>query len=252
MTLVKIKLDVKDAAYISANPTKVLALNEPIYRNDGLVAYGDGVTPLSGLTFLPLFSGGGISSVVGTTNRISVDATDPANPIVDIDPDYDTAITNAIAAAVNAKKVYVSLIHSVGSNSVNPADANYYYFGMLGISATNTVGDTATNLREYGCPVTGVIKQAAISIRITNGGSVSTENSTLSIRNTTTNVLHTVTTTFNYNTGNNAIINKAVVVTGLNIAVTAGDQLMSVIGAPSWVTNPLGIYWTVQYLIELP
>ena len=59
MTLVKIKLDVKDAAYISANPTKVLALNEPIYRNDGLVAYGDGVTPLSGLTFLPLFSVGG-------------------------------------------------------------------------------------------------------------------------------------------------------------------------------------------------
>ena len=100
MTLVKIKLDVKDAAYISANPTKVLALNEPIYRNDGLVAYGDGVTPLSGLTFLPLFSGGGISSVVGTTNRISVDATDPANPIVNISSAYDTAITNEIAAAV--------------------------------------------------------------------------------------------------------------------------------------------------------
>jgi hypothetical protein len=56
MTLVKIKLDVKDAAYISANPTKVLLLNEPIYRDDGLVAYGDGVTPLSGLVFKPLFN----------------------------------------------------------------------------------------------------------------------------------------------------------------------------------------------------
>lgn len=126
MTLVKIKLDVKDAAYISANPTKVLALNEPIYRNDGLVAYGDGVTPLSGLTFLPLFNSGGtwgsitgtlsdqtdlqaalddkVSTLTGTTNRISIDNTDPANPIVNIDSSYDAAVTNAIAAAVSGKE----------------------------------------------------------------------------------------------------------------------------------------------------
>lgn len=69
MTLVKIKLDVKDAAYISANPTKVLLLNEPIYRNDGLVAYGDGVTPLSGLTFYPLFNSP-VDSVNGQTGTV--------------------------------------------------------------------------------------------------------------------------------------------------------------------------------------
>lgn len=56
MAIVNLILDVKDQAYIDANPTKVLALNVPIYRSDGMVAFGDGTTPLSGLTFLPLFS----------------------------------------------------------------------------------------------------------------------------------------------------------------------------------------------------
>lgn len=57
MTLVKLILDIKDQAWIDAHPTKVLLLNEPIYRNDGKVAYGDASTPLSALVFKPLFSG---------------------------------------------------------------------------------------------------------------------------------------------------------------------------------------------------
>mgnify|MGYP006921355593 CR=1 FL=1 len=75
MTKVKIILDVKDSTWISANGTKVLSLNEPIYRNDGLVAYGDGSTPLSGLTFYPLFSGG-VTSVNTQTGDVVLDYTD--------------------------------------------------------------------------------------------------------------------------------------------------------------------------------
>jgi hypothetical protein len=87
MTLVKLILDVKDSVYIAANPTKILSLNEPIYRNDGFVAYGDGATQLSSLVFKPLFTiqtgkiSGGVVSVgsyggSGTNNDIRVTASD--------------------------------------------------------------------------------------------------------------------------------------------------------------------------------
>lgn len=117
MTLVKIKLDVKDATWIAANPTKVLALNEPIYRNDGLVAYGDGITPLSGLTFLPLFSSGGIQSITGTTDRISIDNTDPLNPILDIAAAYDAAVTSAINNAIATKANIAPRVDSMASST---------------------------------------------------------------------------------------------------------------------------------------
>lgn len=53
-----------------------------------LNAEGDWVVPAGG-------SGGQVDSVVGTTNRISVDSADPVNPIVDIDSAYvgQTSIT---------------------------------------------------------------------------------------------------------------------------------------------------------------
>lgn len=75
MTLVKLILDIKDSAWISANPTKLLRLNEPIYRNDGFVAFGDGVTPLSGLTFKPVFTGA-VNSVNGQSGDVVITASD--------------------------------------------------------------------------------------------------------------------------------------------------------------------------------
>lgn len=55
-------------------------------------------------TYVATGGGGQVDSVAGTTNRITVDNTDPANPIINISSAYDTAITNAIntkAASVN-------------------------------------------------------------------------------------------------------------------------------------------------------
>ena len=242
MTLVKLILDVKDSAWISANPTKILSLNEPIYRNDGLVAYGDGVTPLSGLVFKPLFSGGGsVDSVTGTANRIAVTGT-ASDPIINIDSAYDTAITNLLNTKV------VPFTHSP-SAVISPADGQFYYFGMQNLAATNSAGSTTTNLREYGAPVTGTIIAAVISIRLDNGTTVSSETSTLYLRNTTQNTLETITSTFTYvATGSPSF--KSVVVTGLNIAITVGDLCMSVIGNPNFATNPSNVYYRVDYLIR--
>lgn len=57
MATVKIILAIKDQAYIDANPDKVLDVDEPIWREDGYVAFGDGVTTLENLIFKPVFSG---------------------------------------------------------------------------------------------------------------------------------------------------------------------------------------------------
>jgi len=53
MTNAGLRWDLKDAAFLAANPTIILGLNEPIYINDGRYSYGDGTTPLSLLTFFP-------------------------------------------------------------------------------------------------------------------------------------------------------------------------------------------------------
>lgn len=61
---------------------------------------GDGVTLWNALSY----DASGIASVVGTANRISVNNTDPLNPVINIDSDYDTAITSAISSAVIGKE----------------------------------------------------------------------------------------------------------------------------------------------------
>lgn len=103
MTVVKFILDVKTPAEIAAS-TYVPSVKEPVWRSDGYLAFGDGVTVMSGLTFLPMFSGGQVDSISGISNRITVDSTDPANPVVDISSSYDTSVTNEIAAAVSGKE----------------------------------------------------------------------------------------------------------------------------------------------------
>lgn len=71
MTLVKFKLDIKSQAWIDSNPSKVLDLNEPIFREDGKVAFGDGSAPLSDLVFKPIFSIPSLEYVQSSDNTIS-------------------------------------------------------------------------------------------------------------------------------------------------------------------------------------
>lgn len=82
MAVVKLILDVKDQAWIDSNPNKILLLNEPIYRQDGLVAYGDGVSQLSDLSFVPLFSSDGTVQELTTATEVVPAATDKMVSII--------------------------------------------------------------------------------------------------------------------------------------------------------------------------
>lgn len=277
MANVDIQIGKKNATFFSANPTLVLENGQLIFNETtGLLYIGDGSTQLSALVAINVSSGGGtVDSVTGTANRIAITGT-AADPIVNIDPAYDSAITSAISSAVSGKEdssnkqtdltasatkfptvnaviaglntKVVPFTHSP-SAVISPADGQYYYFGMQNLGTTNAAGNTQTNLREIGAPVTGTIIAAVISIRLDNGTTVSNETSTLYLRNTTQNTIETITSTFTYvATGSPSF--KSVVVTGLNIAISAGDLCMSVIGNPNFATNPSTVYYRVDYIIQ--
>ena len=107
---------------------------------------GDGVTAWNALAY---FGGGGqVDSVVGTTNRITVDATDPVNPIVDISSTYDTAITNAISSAVSGKKNIVT--QTTGTALTFTTDRNY---GTIGSPET---GNITADITAVMFPVSGL------------------------------------------------------------------------------------------------
>lgn len=57
MTRVKLIFDVKSAAEIAAS-SYIPDVDEPVYRDDGYIAFGDGVTVMGSLIFKPLFAGG--------------------------------------------------------------------------------------------------------------------------------------------------------------------------------------------------
>lgn len=57
MAQIELILDVKDNAWLIANPNYVLKNDEPLFVNDGRIAFGDGTTPVSGLSFFQ-FGGG--------------------------------------------------------------------------------------------------------------------------------------------------------------------------------------------------
>jgi hypothetical protein len=101
--------------------------------------------------------GGGIASVVGTADRITVDNTDPDNPIVDIAAAYDSAITAEIAAAVAplSPKGYTPVISG-------------QYRGFPGITTT-TVTNLASNLRFLPYPIGRPHSISAIQVPITTG-----------------------------------------------------------------------------------
>lgn len=70
--------------------TGTIALDSKLSPLDTLGTAGQLIRVNAGATALEYFtaSAGGVASVVGTANRITVDSTDPANPIVDIAATY--------------------------------------------------------------------------------------------------------------------------------------------------------------------
>jgi len=135
------------------------------------------------------------------------------------------------------------------SAQINPADAQYYYFGIQNFAATNAANNATNYIRDLGVPKTGTIIAAIITQYCSNSSSATTETSTLVLRNSDTSTNNTITSTYSYNNaGGN--LTKCTTVTGLNISVTQGQLMQSIIGNATWATNPTGVILTVDYLIE--
>lgn len=136
-----------------------------------------------------------------------------------------------VAAAIAGLHGYTLLASSGVANS--PADATTYYFGSV-LSRTFFV--TAGNARVY-IPKAGTITRVEIHWRQeTTPATAETSTIYLRLNDTTDTVLSAAVK----NDGTLDYIN----VTGLSIAVVAGDYYEIKWVTPSWATNPVGL--TVQ------
>lgn len=123
----------------------------------------------------------------------------------------------------------------------SPADATVYYIGNPTLSPT-----TVNNAFRLPIWRSGVITDAWIS-RIVTGTTASTENSTFAVRiNDTTD--HTLSSAVQFN----AALPAPVTVTGLSIAVAAGDTWEIKWTTPTWTTNPTGVYFEVRLFMRVP
>ena len=120
------------------------------------------------------------------------------------------------------------------NTNINPVDSVTAYFGV-GDAVSSQTKDSAAII-----PISGTIKSATISsVVFTTLGSA--ENSTFAIRvysggfnGTLTD--YTLTTTYKFNSTYNQEL-----ITGLSIAVSAGDAVEIKWITPNWATNPLGV-----------
>jgi hypothetical protein len=180
--------------------------------------------------------GGSVDSVVGTADRITVDNTDPANPVVDISSAYDTAIANAIAAAVNAKSKEIIL----SCSGLSPADSTTYYFGIP--SAWGAAATTALNSRNVYLSKSVTIKEVAVYALVggTIAGSEDSEIYLETYNPATNTVISTslVTSAFKFNA---ALRQNYLYVSGLNISLTQETYLQAKLVCPVFAPNPTSV-----------
>ena len=128
------------------------------------------------------------------------------------------------------------------ANSFSPVDATTYYFGSF-IVAPGTTADTK---RVY-VPKAGTVTRAHIRVHNNGGTQGSNETSTMSFRlNNTTDT--SLTTSFDVNdaSGASSFFN----VTGLSVAVIAGDYFEIKWVTPTWSTNPTAVLIQVDLFVE--
>ena len=128
------------------------------------------------------------------------------------------------------------------ANSFSPADATTYYFGSFIVAP----GTTADVKRVY-VPKAGTVTRAHIRVHNNGGTQGTNETSTMSFRlNNTTDT--SLTTSFDVNdaSGASSFFN----VTGLSIAVIAGDYFEIKWVTPTWATNPTAVLIQVDLFVE--
>ena len=116
--------------------------------------------------------------------------------------------------------------------TLSPADATTYYIGAGSIAPSTTATNQDISL-PFDFTVIGAVIMAS-----GNTASGTTENSTMSIRNTTTSTSSTM-GTFQTNGSTTVIITTTL--NGLSINVNANDLFCLQWLAPTWATNPTGV-----------
>jgi len=115
---------------------------------------------------------------------------------------------------------------------LSPSDAVTYYIGAGAIAPSTTATNQDISF-GYDFTVVGAIIMAGA-----NSSPGTTENSTMSIRNTTTSTSSTIGT---FQTNGSSIVVRTTTITGLSINVDAAQSFCLQWLAPTWVTNPTGV-----------
>lgn len=142
------------------------------------------------------------------------------------------------------KKVTGYTLYGQLNNSA-PADATTYYFGSPFTATILQNWMTTARGAKLFIPKSGTITRVDVGLFIASGGTLgTTETSTLSLRlnDTTDTTLSAVMNCSARETYYN--------VTGLSVAVAAGDFIEFKWVTPTWATNPVGVYINCQVWVE--
>lgn len=128
--------------------TGTILLNSKLAPLDTLGSAGQLIRVNAGATALEYFttSAGGVASVVGTANRITVNSTDPANPVVDIAATYvgQSSITTLGTIATGT---WAGTTIAVNHGGTGGTSASITLFNNItGYTAAGATGTTSTNL----------------------------------------------------------------------------------------------------------
>lgn len=167
--------------------------------------------------------------------KISALTTDSSpDRTADFVPVYD-------ASAAATKKVLLGLLGAqyltAEFTSTNPADGTTYYFGAWGSLPLQSTGGgqrvyvaracIVTACDVYFAGVAGTSETSTLSLRVNN----TTDNTITSALNLSSPPVHSL-------------------VTGLNVALSAGDYFEIKWVTPTWVTNPTSLYGRVTVYLS--
>lgn len=136
--------------------------------------------------------------------------------------------------------------YQIITGTLAPADSTTYYSN----ATADTTANWSTNIALYQSqiPITGTIKEC--SIIVYNNNTPTSEASTLILRNLTTSTDYTLSTGVTFDS-TNGVWKPLTIVTGLNFAITAGDNFVLKLTTPAWSTNPTSIRIAVNLSISL-
>ena len=151
---------------------------------------------------------------------------------------YVSGVTSAIQTQIDTARRGTILF---APSTINPVDNTTYYFST-GLFYLTTQTDADINL-GYAFKVIG----AVISVSNNAGAAGSNEDSTLSLRNTSTTTSTTI-GTFKTSVASNAQYEKTI--TGLNISVASTDFFALQWAFPNAGTNPTAIFLRITLIVE--